>query len=191
MVYLANRDRYPSGPPTLSVQQVIACDHIAGVMGCDGGWSQSALEYIAEKGIESDATYPFEGVTGTCKYNAAKVVANITGFAYVTSMTARNETQMQYYIAQRGPISICVDAAPWQYYIGGIVSWLCPGSVDDLDHCVQATGYGVGGLFGETPYWTIRNSWGTSWGYSGYIYVERGYNTCGVGDVATTALTSS
>jgi C1A family cysteine protease len=31
----------------------------------------------------------------------------------------------------------------------------------------------------------IRNSWGADWGEDGYVYVERGYNLCGVSDEVT------
>lgn len=39
-----------------------------------------------------------------------------------------------------GPLSICVDATTWQFYIGGIIEYACPSSPDDLDHCVMITG---------------------------------------------------
>lgn len=57
----------------------------------------------------------------------------------------------------------------------------------DLDHCVLITGYEDynDGIWGTYPVWIIRNSWGSDWGYSGYIYVERGYDLCGVADEVT------
>ncbi len=33
----------------------------------------------------------------------------------------------------------------------------------------------------------VRNSWGTSWGNAGYIYVEIGKNLCGIANEATTS----
>ena len=40
-----------------------------------------------------------------------------------------------------------------------------------VDHAIQAVGYGVDGT---TPYWTVRNSWGSGWGEGGYIRILRG-----------------
>jgi aminopeptidase C len=48
-----------------------------------------------------------------------------------------------------------------------------------LNHAVVAVGYNNAG----TPYWIVRNSWGTSWGESGYIRMAKGRNMCGIADV--------
>jgi len=180
--------------PVLSPEQIVQCDTIAGVMGCEGGYTQSAFEYVIQAGgLESDASYPYTsggGITGTCHFDSSKIVANISSWMYVTSESARNETQLQYFIAEEGPVSICVDASIWQYYMGGVISWLCASSPADLDHCVQLVGYGPSaGIIVDVPYWTVRNSWGTDWGVmNGYVLIERGGNYCGIGDVATTVI---
>lgn len=37
----------------------------------------------------------------------------------------------------------------------------------------------------STPYWIVRNSWSSTWGEDGYIYLEMAKNTCGLADDAT------
>ena len=66
------------------------------------------------------------------------------------------------------PISVSVDATNWSRYGGGVFN-NCNASIN---HAVLLVGV-VGGN------WKIKNSWGTSWGESGYIRLASG-NTCGV-----------
>ena len=40
-------------------------------------------------------------------------------------------------------------------------------------------------------YWKVRNSWGTSWGESGFIRLAYGSNTCAIASDANYAKTSS
>ena len=100
----------------------------------------------------------------------------------------------------KSPMSVCVDAETWQTYKSGIVGASCGTSVD---HCVQAVGYKTG----ATNYWhprepnpqsatrrpdpspfagrIVRNSWGTSWGNDGFIWVKEGINACAIASDAT------
>jgi cathepsin F len=80
-----------------------------------------------------------------------------------------------------GHLSICVDATAFQTYSSGILGASCG---DSINHCVQIVGAGVDN---GTPYWTVRNSWSTSWGEDGYCRVQYGINACGIASDATTA----
>jgi len=163
----------------LGPQQIVDCDNSDG--GCDGGDPPTAYEYvIGAGGQETEAAYPYKGVDGSCKFNAAKVESKISTWKYAT--TEYDEVTLKQNVATVGPLSICVDAANWQYYTGGVMgAWQCSW-VNELDHCVQAVGYD---MTASTPYWLVRNSWGASWGEEGYIRLAYGDNTCGLTNEAT------
>merc|ERR1712146_841571 len=79
-------------------------------------------------------------------------------------------------LAADGPLSICVNAESWNGYYGGVLSGSCSGAYNKLDHCVQLVGYDT---TASTPYWKVRNSWGTYWGENGFIRLPMGENACG------------
>jgi C1A family cysteine protease len=158
----------------LAPQQIVDCDKTSD--GCGGGETESAYKYIIKAGgLETEADYPYTAEDGKCEATQPKV-ASITAWKYATS--SKNETELQLSLAQIAPISICVDASSWSSYVSGILS-KCGKT---LDHCVQLVGWGVEN---GTPYWTVRNSWGTSWGENGYIRLAMGSNLCGLADDAT------
>jgi len=148
---------------TMSVQQCTACTY--SYNGCDGGWPHDAyINAIEDRGgLETDAAYPYNiPQAGNCQLTGGKAVSPASNDKGYTSPA---KGQLQTVLNNNGPVSICVAAESWQYYTGGVLT-SCPGSVD---HCVQAVGYNSDAA---TPYWLVRNSWGASWGYSGYIYLS-------------------
>jgi C1A family cysteine protease len=153
----------------LSPEQIVQCDTTS--QGCNGGWTERAYSYVQRfGGLETEADYPYtsyQGTTGNCKADKSKAVVTVTGYKTITS-----ESAMASYVQSTGPLSVCLDAATWNLYTGGIVTQ-CGKRVD---HCVQAVGVdaSVGG------YWKVRNSWGTSWGESGYIRLAYGQDTCAI-----------
>jgi len=54
-----------------------------------------------------------------------------------------------------------------------------------LDHGVLVVGYDTDG---KNPYWTVKNSWGSKWGESGYFRIKRvssGPGVCGINQKAS------
>jgi len=174
---------------TLSEQQIVSCDTVDA--GCNGGDTITAYAYVQQAGgLESESAYPYTsggGDSGTCSFDQSQIVANISGYVYATppctdACTNQDETTLGTNLAAKGPVSICVYAEPWQDYMGGVLSSDCTSDYSSLDHCVQLVGYNKAS---GNNYWIIRNSWDTTWGEEGYIYVQIGSNLCGVADEAT------
>jgi len=164
----------------LSVQEIVDCDTTDS--GCSGGWPYDAYQFvISEGGLETDANYPYTAQNGNCNFQANLVAVTISSWKYAT--TNSDETTLQANLVGWGPLSVCVDAEPWQDYTGGVMMAADCGS--SIDHCVQLVGYD---MTQSTPFWIVRNSWGTDWGENGYIRLQYGQDTCAVADVATSSV---
>lgn len=115
-------------------------------------------------GQELESVYPYAGVDQSCK--AVKSEGMVTVADYST-VKANSADQLKAAIA-KGPVSVTIEAdtSVFQMYNGGVLdSSKCGYS---LDHAVAAVGYGVEN---GVEYFLVRNSWGTSWGESGYIKI--------------------
>jgi cathepsin L len=161
---------------TLSEQQLVDCSRKYGNVGCGGGFYRQAFSYvIANKGITSESNYPYTAKNGVCNTSKASQVSASISSKY--DVPANNPTALQSAVAQQ-PTSVSVEAdqAAWQNYRSGTITSGCG---TNLDHDVLAVGYDT---TGSTPFWIIKNSWGTSWGMSGYlqIAITTGNGVCGV-----------
>ena len=180
----------------LSVQQTVSCDTTDD--GCGGGWYYTAwMDYMAPNGgLTTESNYPYDsqtaaGTASTC--NTAKEAQVTSGTTPSSDAVAtptcqsfscnnQDEDTLKANLVSYGPISIAADASEWSSYTGGVLtSSSCSSSGFKLDHAIQLVGYNEDA---STPYWIVRNSWDTTWGEDGYIYLEMGSNTCGMADMA-------
>jgi len=161
---------------TLSVQQLVSCDHGKGQLGCGGGLQETGFDYVRlNGGIVSAADYPYTAKTGTCDKTKTNYIMGVTGYKMILDSTVKStEASFTSYAMSTGTISIGVDATTWNTYKSGIMSACGKGT--DINHSVQIVGVdnSAGG------YWKIRNSWAESWGEKGFIRVAYGANTCGL-----------
>jgi len=189
---------------SFSEQQIVDCSHGCCYMpnygdvcnqGCNGGWQWNAFYDIVNwKGLEKESDYPYQGITGTCQMNPAKFMAPIKNYTCLSTAKApAEEEQMRAFIYKNGPISIALDATLLQSYWGGIIdpffpNWECDPT--ELDHALLIVGWGQErNWIGEmTPYWLVKNSWGTDWGDSGYFLIARNYNLCGLANAVSCAV---
>merc|ERR1711933_44122 len=115
--------------------------------------------------------------------------AKVSGYSYATPACTSgscNKQDLSKLAAalEETPVSVCVNAGSWNDYTGGVMTSAQCGSMaaDYQDHCVMATGFNT---TAPKPYWIVRNSWSSTWGEKGYIYLEYDKNTCGLADDAT------
>ena len=162
---------------TLSAQELVDCSRGYGNEGCNGGYMSSAFQYIQDKGISSEAEYPYEGRDRTCRKKSS--LCRIQGCVNVT----HNDNDMLLEAVNIGAVSVAVKAnnAAFMYYRSGIIKSGCGRESDELDHGVVLVG-AAGST--DTPYWIVQNSWGRSWGQAGYVYILRstgiGPGVCGI-----------
>jgi len=174
----------------LSEQQEVACSTTD--YGCSGGWPFWALTDMLAAPysgrIDSEVGYPYtsgNGENGVCQFGTNDVGAKIKSYkSWCTEQTAPcAETQMQQLMMTYGPLSVCLNASPMQFYTGGVDN---PTDCDptQIDHCVTMVGWGVDK---GVPFWRIKNSWNTNWGEQGYYRLIRGKGACGINRVITIA----
>ncbi|XP_049761641.1 cathepsin O isoform X2 [Elephas maximus indicus] len=160
----------------LSVQQVIDCSYSN--YGCNGGSTLSALNWLNKMQVKlvKDSEYPFKAQNGLCQYFSI----SHSGFSikgYSAYDFSDREDEMAKALLTFGPLIVVVDAVSWQDYLGGVIQHHC--SSGEANHAVLVTGFDT---TGSTPYWIVRNSWGSSWGVDGYAHVKMGANICGIAD---------
>jgi len=164
---------------SLSEQQLMDCDTSDG--SCQGGLPSNAFQYMIDNsmGLEGESAYPYKAADGTCSKVSSQEKAFITAWHQISS----DETQIAAAVQQYGPLSIGINANTFQNYQSGVANpTFC--NPRALDHGVAIVGFGTDS---GKAYWTIRNSWGSSWGEKGYIRMVRGSGKCGLNTDVTTA----
>jgi len=148
----------------LSEKQLLDCSGVYGNNGCSGGYVNYAYVYMLNNGTTTTQRYPYN-YSGGCHsvMNSFKIKNYSNTDSTCAGLTTALTSQ---------PVSVGVDATNWAAYQTGIFS-----------NCGTNLNYDAL-LVGQTDdYWTLKNSWGTGWGESGYIRLAPG-DTCGVCDSA-------
>jgi len=153
---------------SLSEQQLVDCAGSYGNHGCNGGMMDYAFSYIMDNGITSESNYPYvSGTTktaGSCQSFTSQV--KLAGCYDVPA----NELALTLAL-QTQPVSVAIEAdtKSFQLYTSGVYNDVGCGT--NLDHGVLAVGFGTNSA--GQDYYIVKNSWSSSWGDDGYIYIAR------------------
>jgi len=186
--------RNTSNLVSLSEQDIVDC--VPDCYGCGGGWPYLAIEYILNgtvvdqqtnkthhdsnytNGVDTESSYPYMGVTNQCNFtNVSSSLGSLV--SNLTLIPTNNTEALIDAVLRVGPISVAINAGgDFMNYESGIYKpEYC--NPTQLDHAVTVVGFGVNEK-GE-KYFIVKNSWGTSWGMDGYIYMSADTpNLCGI-----------
>jgi len=151
---------------SISEQELIDCSPCGGYVGCCLTW------YKDKEGgrANTEASYPYKGRSGSCQSSSAKLAKlKIADRVCEANGAKNNQDKVLADLIKYGPGSCLIDASCVEGYKSGIIS-NCPKKAGDIDHATLFVGAGTSG---STPYWIVKNSWGSSFGDKGYYKMER------------------
>ncbi|GAB4819654.1 hypothetical protein N2152v2_006700 [Parachlorella kessleri] len=153
----------------LAEQQIVDCARGPGPYqysyGCGGGQLEDPYRYAANAFAAPEALYPYKAVDGTCHSVAAttgRVKLSGTGLISLATLSA---TAFKKALLT-SPFSIAFYASDptFRDYRGGVYTPASCGSDWMVNHAVLLVGWKD-----AEKSWTIKNSWGASWGEKGFF----------------------
>jgi len=135
---------------------------------CSYGWTNSsACYYLRNSGTPDEDCWPYVpynmNCSNTCPDWQSRAV-KITSYGSISGIEA-----CQTYVAI-APILVAFEVyTDFYYYTGGIYEHTWGGL--EGGHAVSIVGYDTSG---DVDYWIVKNSWGASWGESGFFKIKMG-----------------
>ncbi|GFE53977.1 cysteine peptidase [Babesia ovis] len=146
----------------LSEQELVSCQ--LSCQGCNGGYSDYALNYIKVNGIHSTDKWPYIANDGNCVPREG-VKYHIGGY-----MGAKGPYIATQLLVMAPTVVYVAVSDDLMHYSGGIFNGEC--SDTELNHAVLLVGEGYDSEL-KKRYWLLKNSWGPNWGEDGYFRLER------------------
>jgi len=173
-----HRDGFALGgkdPGRLSQEWLV--DNSTEAAGCNGGYFDSAENFVTPGGQPLWSACPYKSGNGKCAAGLSKA-AHIDGWFMIgDKTTGPTAKDIEAYMASTGKaisIGVAAGAGNWESYNSGVYNACATGQ---LDHMINIVGWdNEGATFdkdGNLPagkgVWILRNSWGKSWGEQGYM----------------------
>jgi len=143
-------------------------------MGCNGGNLATEWKYMTNKGIVTDACFPYTSGSGSVEECSTTCADGSTYTKYkcasdsVVKATSVKEIQSEIYA--NGPVETGFNVyADFMNYKEGVY-YHVTGRLEG-GHAVKILGWGTeDGL----DYWLCANSWNTGWGLEGFFKIKQG-----------------
>ena len=150
-----------------SEQDTLDC---SGAGSCGGGWW--AFQYLIDAGSADEADYKYVAVKGACKAGVDRPY-KAEAWGYVDSSNAVPSVDaLKKALCEYGPLAVAVAVTPaFQAYKSGVFN---ESSAANIDHGITLVGWDD-----AKEAWRIKNSWGTGWGESGFMWIAYGCNKVG------------
>lgn len=154
-----------------SEQQLVECDKFS--HGCNGGLMENGFYHWMRTAPRSEQDYPYDLPPKKCRENDIPSSYPVLELGYRVDIT----WECLYEAVTHGVVSVAIRAEndDFRSYKSGIIDGTGCGT--DLDHGVTLVGYDA-----ENDAWHVKNSWGSSWGESGFVRIRRGegMGVCGI-----------
>jgi len=152
----------PGSTLDLSEQALIAC---SGAGGCQGGWLNTASEFLRSVGLPAEGCYPYTATDGLCSNACAEWPGSSSRISNWFNVSPTVQS-LKYALYNFGPaVALMEIRTDFLFYGTGIYSPVWGGR--EGYHAVLIVGYDDAG-----QYFIVKNSWGTDWGEDGYARIS-------------------
>lgn len=164
----------------LAEQQLVNC--VAG-SDCSGGYTSDALAYMKTNGIVLEPYYPYQAVDGICNVTRPSdfYLTQYWTQYLASSPLATRVNAVKNALTNYGPSALWMMIYNDFYtsYHSGV--YIYDGTSAEIGgHLITVVGWTDDASVTNGGYWICKNSWGSSWGESGYFRI--GYGQSGIDD---------
>lgn len=154
----------------LSEQQLISCNTLG--YGCNGG--DFLYDLFVNPGAMLESCFPYVGLDIPC-IDTCPYPYQAQGWGYVdSSVDVPAVEDIKNAIYTYGAVGACVYVDSYfQAYVSGVFS-KCKKNARFPNHCIQLVGWDD-----AKGAWLLKNSWGTGWGESGFMWIQYNCNLVG------------
>ena len=162
----------------MAEQQLVNCvapNPMTGGDNCQGNMPATALDWMVANGTPYEQALPYKASMASCNTGVDRSDTRAAGWGFVSEddpESIPSDELIKQAIAVHGPVAATVYVTDaFQSYTGGVFD---EGASGHPNHAIDIVGWDD-----ARKAWHVRNSWGTSWGEDGYIWVKYGSNSIG------------